>query len=90
MTLLKLLDFQYWKSIRYKDFISSSTTSSYFTPCLQHHRNDYQPNTNTKREIQLFVLAENEHRKDDAVNGFEVVGQVDGEGGNFLKHNDLQ
>ena len=62
----------------------------YFAQSLQYYRNDYQPNTNEKREIQLLVFAENEHREDDAVNGFEVVGQIDGEGGNFLKHNDLQ
>ena len=55
-----------------------------FAECLQYYRNDYQRNTNNKREIQFLVFAEDEHGKNDAVNGFQVVGQIDGEGRNLL------
>ena len=57
---------------------------------MQHHRDDNQSDANAKREIQFLVFAENEHREDDAIDRFQIVGQIDGEGWNLLQDNDLQ
>ena len=37
-----------------------------------------------------MVFLENQHRKDDAIDGFQIVGEVDRESVNLLQDNDLQ
>lgn len=59
-------------------------------PRLQHHRDDDQRDAEDKREVQLVVFLENQHREDDAINGLQIVGEVDRESVNLLQDNDLQ
>ena len=59
-------------------------------PRLQHHRDDDQRDAEDKREVQLVVFLENQHREDDAINGLQIVGKVNRESVNLLKNNDLQ
>lgn len=67
-----------------------SSLHPYLRPRLQHHRDDDQRDAEDKREVQLVVFLENQHRKDDAIDGFQIVGEVDRESVNLLQDNDLQ
>ena len=59
-------------------------------PRLQHHRDNDERDAEDKREAQLVVFLENQHREDDAINGLQIVGEVDCESVNLLQDNDLQ
>lgn len=49
---------------------------------LQHDREDNQEYANPERSVELLPLVEDEHCETDAVERFQVVAQVYGEGGN--------
>ena len=47
-------------------------------------------NADVEREIDFAALTEDEESEDDGIAGFEVVGQINGEGGKALQSLDLQ
>ena len=61
-----------------------SSCRPYLRPRLQHHRDNDERDAEDKREVQLVVFLENQHREDDAIDGLQIVGEVDCEGVNLL------
>ena len=63
---------------------------SHFAEGLKNYRNDYQCDTDAKREIQLLVLFEDKHGEDDAIHRLQIVSEINGESWNLLQDDDLQ
>ena len=79
-----------WSLCRSYRLFETLMPFSHLAPSLQGYRQDNQRNAAIKCHIQFLVFLEDEHGKDDAVDGFQIIGQVDGEGRNHLQDNDLQ
>ena len=60
------------------------------TTGLEEDAKEDEGDADVEGEIDLTALAEDEEGEDDGVAGFEVVGEIDGEGGEPLQGLNLQ
>ena len=64
--------------------------NAHHRPRLQADRECNEGQANVERKAEIFGFTEKDHCENDGINGFQVIGEVDGEGGDFFERLNLQ